>query len=63
MDCFSYISVGQEKTRFRIKESISELGKEVEEVRGSNLVSDLVNQSRNFNKNATSTGLRPYPRE
>ena len=39
------------------------VGKEVEEVRGSKIVTNHVNQLRNCSKSATGTGREPYLRE
>ena len=52
----------EKKKRFK-KEAISQLGKEVEKVTGSKIVTNHVNQLRNCNKSATGTGREPYLRE
>ena len=53
----------EKKKRLKKKEAISQLGKEVEEVRGSKIVTNHVNQLGNCNKSATGTGREPYLRE
>ena len=53
----------EKKKRVKKKEAISQLGKEVEEVRGSKIVRNHVNQLGNCSKSATGTGREPYLRE
>ena len=51
----------ERKKRLKKKEAISQLRKEVEEVRGSTIVRNHVNQLGTCSKSATGTGREPYP--
>ena len=51
----------EKKKRLNKKKSISQLGKEVEEVKGSKIVTNYVNQLGSCSKSATGTDREPYP--
>ena len=58
---FCESDVEKEKNkRLEKKKAISQLGKEAEEVRGSEIITNHVNQLRNCSKSATGTGREPY---
>ena len=46
----------EKKKNLKKKEAVSQLAKEVEEVSGSNIVTNHVNQLRSCSKSATGTG-------
>ena len=60
---FSASKVWRKEKKFNKKEVISQLEKEVEDVRGSKIASNHVNQLRSCSKSATGTGHEPYFRE
>ena len=59
----SYGSDVDKQKKFKKERSHFIAGEEVEEIRGSNIVSNHLNQLISCSKSATGTGREPYPRE